>query len=174
MSVEGAVVGGLIGGAAMVAVLYSMNWMLPEQMKMNLLLILGAMVVPIGAMAYVVGLMIHAMMSIAFGLIHGGILEASGVDAVGAGIGLGVLLGFVHAVIVGMALGMMPLVHPRMRPLQGKLLPAMVGVSPAPEEEVLDPPGFFGLNYPPLTVMGFFMLHIMYGLIVGASYGALA
>jgi hypothetical protein len=174
MSIEAAVIGGLIGGAAMIAVLYSMIWMMPSQMKMNLLLLLGTMAVPVGATAYVVGLMMHGMMSVAFGLIHGGILEASGVESVGAGIGIGVLFGFVHALVVGVVFGMMPLLHPRMRPLHGKLLPAMAALSPAPEEELLDPPGFFGLNYPPLTVMGFFMLHIMFGIIVGATYGGLA
>lgn len=174
MSVEGAIVGGLIGGAAMIAVLYAMIWMMPEQMKMNLLLILGTMAVPVGAMAYVVGLMMHAMMSVGFGLIHGAILAAFDVDSVGVGIGLGVLFGFGHALVVGMMLGIMPLMHPRMRPLQGKLLPAMAGISPAPGEELLDPPGFFALNYPPLTVVGFLMLHLMFGVIVGAFYGAFA
>jgi len=30
------------------------------------------------------------------------------------------------------------------------------------------------MNYPPATVMGFFMLNVMFGAIVGALYGALA
>lgn len=174
MDVGAAVIGGLIGGAVMIAVLYMMIAMLPEQMKMNLLLLLGTMVVPVGAAAYAAGLMIHGMMSVAFGLVHGGILEAVGVESVGAGIGVGVIFGLAHAVIVGVVLGMMPLMHPRIRPLERKLLPAMGVFSPAPDEELLDPPGFFGLNYPPLTVVGFFMLHIMYGIIVGAVYGGLA
>ena len=174
MDVGAAVIGGLIGGAVMIAVLYMMIGMLPKQMKMNLLLLLGTMLVPVGAAAYVVGLMIHGMMSVVFGLAHGGVLEAVGVDSVGAGIGVGVLFGLAHAMIVGVMLGMMPLMHARIRPLEGKLLPAMGPFSPAPDEELLDPPGFFGLNYPPLTVMGFFMLHIIYGVIVGAVYAGLA
>lgn len=174
MSVEGAVLGGIIGGAAMVAVLYPMIWLLPQQMKMNLLLIIGTMFVPAGALAYVVGFMVHGMMSVVFGLIHGAVLAGVGVESAGAGVGLGVLFGFVHALIVGMMLGMMPLMHLRMRPEQPKLVRAFVGGAPAPDEELLDPPGFFALNYPPLTVMGFVMLHIMFGLIVGAIYGAFA
>lgn len=72
-------------------------------------------------------------------------------------------------------LGVMPLMHPRMRPEHPKLVPAFAGGgSVSAAEELLDPPGFFGLNYPPLTVMGFFMLHVMFGLIVGVTYGALA
>lgn len=175
MNVGGAILGGIIGGGAMLAMLYPMLWMMPRQMKMNLLLILGTMAVPVGAMAYVAGFMMHAMMSVVFGLVHGALLAAVDIDSVGAGIGLGVLFGFAHAIIVGMVLGMMPLMHPRMRPEQPKLVPAFIGMGrPAPDEELLDPPGFFAMNYPPLTVMGFFMLHIMFGIIVGAIYAAFA
>ncbi len=175
MNAGAAVVGGLIGGAAMVAVLYPMIWMLPRQMKMDFLKIVGTMVVPAGATAYVAGLMIHAMMSAAFGLVHGGILASVGVDSAGAGAATGALVGLVHGAIVGMMLGVMPLMHPRMRPERPKLVPAIAGLrSPHSSEELLDPPGFFGLNYPLPTVMGFFMLHVMFGLIVGLTYGALA
>ena len=174
MSVEGAVLGGIIGGVAMIAVLYPMIWMLPQQMKMNLLLMIGTMMVPVGPMAYVVGLFIHVMMSIAFGLVHGGLLAAFDADSAGAAIGLGVLFGLGHALVVGMVFGMMPAIHPRMRPSHQTLVPAAVGVGSAPAEELLNPPGFFGLNYPPMTVMGFFMLHIMFGVIVGGVYAAFA
>lgn len=175
MNAGAAVVGGLIGGGAMVAVLYPMIWMLPRQMKMDFLKIVGTMVVPAGASAYVAGLMIHGMMSAAFGLVHGGVLTGLDIESAGAGAGAGALIGFVHAAIAGTMLGVMPLMHPRMRPVHPKLVPAFAGGgSVSAEEELLDPPGFFGLNYPPLTVMGFFMLHVMFGLIVGVTYGALA
>lgn len=174
MSIGGAVLGGLIGGLAMIAVLYPMIWMLPQQMKMNLLLMIGTMMTPVGPMAYVVGLGIHVMMSVAFGLVHGGLLAAFDVEATGSAIGLGVLFGLGHALVVGMMFGMMPVIHPRMRSARQTLVPATVGAGSAPEEELLDPPGFFGLNYPPMTVMGFFMLHIMFGIIVGGVYSAFA
>ncbi len=169
-----AILGGLIGGVAMVAVLYTAIWMMPRQMKMNFLLIVGTMFVPVGAAAYGVGLAVHLMMSAAFGLVHGGLIEAAGVTSAGEGAAYGALFGLGHAVIAGVALGMMPLLHPRMRPEQPKLIPAFAGGGAASDEELLDPPGFFGLNYPPLTVMGFVMLHVMFGVIVGASYGAWA
>ena len=175
MNVGAAILGGLIGGGAMIAVLYPMIWMMPKQMKMNFLLIVGTMVAPVGATAYLAGLMIHAMMSAAFGLVHGGVLASLGIDSPAAGAAAGALIGLVHATVVGVMLGMMPLMHPRMRPAHSKLIPAFAGSgSVSSEEELLDPPGFFGLNYPPATVMGFFMLHVMFGLIVGLTYGALA
>lgn len=174
MDIGAAILGGIVGGAAMIAILYPMIWMIPAQMKMDLLKLLGTMFVPIGATAYAVGMMMHMMMSVAFGVIHGAVLEGVGVESVGAGIGLGVLFGVAHAVITGSMLGVMPLMHLRMRPVQPKLMPAMAGIAPGPDEELLDPPGFFGLNYPMPTMMGFFMLHIVFGLIVGAIYGAAA
>jgi len=170
-----AVLGGLIGGGAMIAVLYPMIWMLPRQMKMDFLKIVGTMVVPAGPAAYSAGLTIHVMMSAVFGLVHGGVLTGLDIESAGAGAGAGALIGFAHAAIAGAMLGVMPLMHPRMRPVHPKLVPAFAGGgSISPDEELLDPPGFFGLNYPPLTIMGFFMLHIMFGLIVGVTYGALA
>ena len=174
MNVGVAILGGIIGGTAMIAVLYPMLWLKPKEMKMNLLLMLGTMMVPIGAMAYLVGLMMHTMMSVLFGVAHGALLASVDVDSAAAGVGLGVLFGFGHALVTGAMLGVMPLMHPRMRPLQPKLIAAMAGPALVSEEEALDPPGFFALNYPPMTVMGFFMLHIMFGVIVGLIYGAYA
>ncbi len=172
MSLTPAIVGGLVGGGVMVALLYPAMWMMPRQVKMNFLLIVGTMFVPAGPAAYAVGLMAHAMMSVVFGLIHGGLIEAAGVSSGASGAGLGVLFGLGHGLIAGAMLGLMPMLHPPMRPERPKLVPALAGMAPQPGEELLDPPGFFGLNYPPLTVMGFFMLHMLFGLIVGAFYGA--
>ena len=117
MNAGSAVLGGLIGGAAMVAVLYPMIWMLPRQMKMDFLKIVGTMVVPGGPAAYAAGLMIHGMMSAAFGLVHGGVLTGLNVESAGAGAGAGALIGLAHAAIAGTMLGVMPLMHPRMRPV---------------------------------------------------------
>lgn len=174
MDATAAVVGGLIGGAAMVGMLYPAMWMMPRQMKMDFLLIVGTMAVPAGPGAYGVGLVVHAIMSAVFGLVHGGLLEAAGVTSAGTGAGLGALFGLGHAAIAGMALGMMPMLHPRMLPEQPKLLPAFAGLAPGPEERLLEPPGYFGLNYPLPTTMGFFALHILFGVIVGLVYGGLA
>ena len=71
-----AVISGLAGGAAMVAALYMGIAMMPGQMKMNLLRLLGTMMLPDGTMAYMAGGMIHAGMSIVFGLLHVAIYAA--------------------------------------------------------------------------------------------------
>ena len=139
MDVGAAVVGGLVGGLVMIVVLYMGMLMLPSQMKMNLLLLIGTMLVPIGVSAYVLGLMAHLMMSVAFGVVHGGILEALDVTSTGEALWIGVVLGLAHAMIVGISLGMMPLVHPRLRTASN---------SAADDGSRLDPPGFFGSTIP--------------------------
>ena len=69
MDVGASIIGGLAGGGVMIVLLYMSMAMMPSQMKMNLLLLLGTMLVPVGAAAYVFGFAIHAMMSVGFGLV---------------------------------------------------------------------------------------------------------
>ena len=101
-----AIIAGLIGGAAMVVPLYMGIAMIPNQMKMNLFLMLGTvMIFRGGPMAYVAGAMIHAAMSIAFALIHVAVYTAFGLETELAA--WGVLFGVVHWVVVGMAAAQM-------------------------------------------------------------------
>ncbi len=149
-----AILAGLSGGAVMAVILYMGIAMMPQQMKMNLFMMLGSMVLPVGVGAFLMGAMVHAGMSVVFGLIHGGVFAALDIDSAWAAWGL--LFGVAHWAVVGMALGMMPMMHPRMR--SGEI----------------DEPGFYALRYPPMTAMGFLMLHLVFGAIVGALYGAWA
>ncbi len=149
-----AILAGLSGGAVMAVILYMGIAMMPQQMKMNLFMMLGSMVLPVGVGAFLMGAMLHAGMSVVFGLIHGGVFAALDIDSAWAAWGL--LFGLAHWAVVGMVLGMMPMMHPRMR--SGEI----------------DEPGFYALRYPPMTAMGFLMLHLVFGAIVGALYGAWA
>ena len=148
---EYAILAGLVGGAVMAIMLYMGILMLPQQMKMNLFMMLGSMMLPVGAAAFVMGAMVHAGMSVAFGLLHGAVFAAADINSAEAAWGL--LFGVVHGGVVGIALGMMPLMHPRMR--SGEI----------------DEPGFYALRFPLMTAMGFLMLHLVFGVIVGALYG---
>ncbi len=149
-----AILAGLIGGSVMAAILYMGIIMMPQQMKMNLFMMLGSMMLPVGAAAFVMGAMMHAGMSVVFGLIHGAVFSAADIDSAQAAWGL--LFGLVHWAVVGMALGMLPMMHPRIR------------------DGEIEAPGFYALRYPPMTAMGFLMLHLVFGVIVGALYGAWA
>jgi hypothetical protein len=149
-----AILAGLIGGAAMATTLYMGIIMLPDQMRMNLFMMLGTMMLPVGAAALVMGAMVHAGMSVVFGLIHGAIFSAADIDSTWAVWGL--LFGLAHWAFAGTALGMLPAMHPRIR------------------DGELEAPSFFALSFPPMTAMGFLTLHLVFGVIVGALYGAWA
>ena len=146
-----AILAGLVGGAVMAVILYMGIVMMPQQMKMNLFMMLGSMMLPVGAAAFLMGAMVHAGMSVVFGLIHGGVFAVLDIDSAWAAWGL--LFGVAHWAVVGMALGIMPMMHPRMR--SGEI----------------DEPGFYALRFPPMTAMGFLMLHLVFGVIVGSLYG---
>ena len=149
-----AVISGLAGGAAMVAALYMGMAMMPGQMKMNLLRMLGTMMLSDGTMAYMAGGMIHAMMSVIFGLLHVAIYAALDLESNLAAWGL--LFGAVHWMVVGMGLGMIPMMHAGIR------------------KGIIGEPGVFATRYPPRTAVGFLMLHLMFGVLVGVIYSALS
>ena len=136
----------------MSAILYMGIAMMPNQMKMNLFYLLGTMMFRQKVMGYMAGAMAHAAMSIGFALIHVGVIEGIGLDSALAAWGL--LFGFVHYLVVGMALGMMPLMHSGIR--RGDV----------------QAPGVYALAHPASTAMGFLMLHLVYGVLVGTFYTA--
>lgn len=145
-----AVVSGLIGGAVMLVLLYAGIVMMPDKMRMNLLLMLGGMMGLTGAGAYIVGLMIHAGMSAGFGVIHAAIFAARDYDE--SIVAWGLLFGLVHAIVTGMGLGMMPAMHPLIR--AGRM----------------EAPGVMATKLGRSTAMGFVMLHLIFGALVAVIY----
>ena len=147
---------GLIGGAVMALMLYMDRAMMPAQMRMDLFYLLGTMTpMPLSrGMVYMAGALMHAGASVVFGLAHAGVFDAVSVDADLAAWGL--LFGAVHWMIAGMALGMMPMLHPGVR-----------------AGRVADP-GPFAVKLGPMTAMGFLILHLVFGVLVGALYEAWA
>lgn len=141
---------GLLGGGAMTVILYLGIAMIPNQMKMNLLYLLGSMMVRQKAMAYMAGIMLHGVMSISFALAHVGVYQAFDLDS--NLVAWGLLFGLVHYLVVGMALGMMPMMHPRIQAGEMRA------------------PGVYALSYPVVTAGGFLMLHLLFGLMVGGLY----
>ena len=165
----GAAIGaGLIAGAAMSLLLYLGIAMVPRQMKMDLFLMLGTMVIKPRAVAagggsttlvnkpvaYLSGAMVHGVMSIMFGLVHVALYTAFGLQS-----GLaawGVLFGLAHWLFSGVGLAMVPLMHPLMKNGQ------------------MAAPGAFALSYPVMTAGGFFMLHLIFGVLVAVLYQVMA
>ena len=146
-----AIAAGVVATVVMTAMLYMGMAVMPRQMPMNILYMLGTMMIPRNKMmAYVAGTMMHAMMGIALALAHAGVIK--GLDLTSALIAWGVLFGFVHYLMVGMGMGMIGTMHPLMRAGQ------------------MTAPGLFVSNLPKMTVMGFLVIHLVYGLVVAALY----
>ena len=145
-----AVAAGVVATVVMTAMLYMGMALMPRQMPMNILYMLGSMMSPNKMMAYVAGTMMHAGMGIVFAIAHAGAFNA--LDLTSALVAWAVLFGFVHYLIVGMGMGMIGTMHPLMRAGQ------------------MTAPGLFVTNLPRMTVMGFLMVHLVYGLVVAALY----
>jgi hypothetical protein len=99
--------------------------------------------------AFAIGLGIHLAIGGAFGLLYGWLMETVW-DHGGAGVGM--ILGVLHASLIGMAIGLTPQFHP--------FIPKDMG----------DPGPFFA-NLGVAGVVSFFGMHVLYGAIVGHGYG---
>lgn len=120
-------------------------------MPAKLEMMMGTMFLEPGTVAFVVGLMMHLMISGLIALIY-----AWGFENVThrAGWLVGVGFSIIHIIIGGIFMGMMPMMHPRMPPM--------------------DAPGAFMSGLGMMGVIAFVMLHMIYGAIVGAMYGPVA
>ncbi len=136
---------GVIGGAAMSALMWMGRLM---GMPANLEMMLGTMVLEPGSTAWLIGFVMHLMISGAIALVY-----AWGFERVThrAGVLVGAGFGILHAIIAGMVMGMMPAMHPLM-PMR------------------MDPPGAYMSGLGPAGVVMEFVLHIIYGAVVGAIY----
>lgn len=153
-NIGAAIIAGVVATVVMTIVMYMGRAVMPQQMPMNILHMLGTMMTRSTGPAYIMGAMMHGVMGIVFALIHVAVFVAFGLED--GLIAWGILFGVVHWVIVGMGMGMMGTMHPVMRS----------GDMPAP--------GAFAKNLPMINVMGFLMVHVIYGLVVGGLYQALA
>ena len=141
---------GMVGGAVMTAMLWMGRVM---GMDVNLSMMLGTMFIqPPGATAWVVGFIMHLVISGLIALVYAWgferVTQRAG-PAVGAGFGV------IHAIIAGLMFGMIPLLHP--------LIP-----------EQMPAPGMFMAEKGALYVVMMFVVHMIYGAVVGSIYGPVA
>ncbi len=153
-----AVIAGLIATGVMTMLMYAGSMM---GMRMDMPAMLGTMILPIGPAARAVGLMMHLMMGGLFMLVYAGLFAAIDTNAVA---GWGALFGVAHGVMAGAAMGLMPLMHPRMTP-------SAIGAG-AGQPGVLTSPGFFGTKVSPMAPVAIIALHAVFGVVGGAVYGA--
>jgi len=150
-----AIVAGLVGGIAFLIVVYM--GLGAGMTRMNFLHMLGSMVAPRSprSTTYAIGLVVHLMMSAAFGLVHAGLLTAIGVSSVGSAAAWDLLIGAVHGVAVLIVLPMMlAMAHPLVR------------------SGDLERPGVAMVGYGSMTPAGSLMAHVAFGLVTGAIYAA--
>jgi hypothetical protein len=101
---------------------------------------------------YIMGFMMHFGMGVIYAIVHTSLYQAFGLES--ELLVWGLLLGAVHWVVASMGMGMMGSMHPRI------------------QDGELAAPGAFLKNYPMMSVVGFLMLHLMFGLVVGSVYEA--
>ncbi len=138
---------GVVGGAAMSVLM----WMARTMMGMpaNLEMMLGTMVADPSTTTWLIGFVMHLVLSGAIALLY-----AWGFENVTHRSGwlTGVSFSVIHIVIAGVFMGVIPMMHPRM---------------PDP----ILPPGAFMSNLGVMGIVAEVMLHVIYGAIVGAMYG---
>jgi len=116
-------------------------------------LLLGTSIgLPPTTLAFAVGTVMHLAIGGAFGLLYGWLFETVWKHG---GASMGMILGVLHAALIGMAVGLTPTFHP--------LVP-----------QVLPDPGPYFANAGSLGVLAFFGAHLIYGAIVGHGYGHVA
>ncbi len=148
-----AIIAGIIATVVMTIVMYVGRAMLPEQMPMNILHMLGTMMLKDSGMVYVMGGAMHLINGIIFAIIHAAIYAAFGIES--NLILWGLVLGAVHWAVAGMAMGMMPMMHSGIK------------------DGMIDAPSAFVMSLPMMNRMGFLIVHLIFGLLVGVFYGAL-
>jgi hypothetical protein len=139
---------GVIGAMAMSAILWvARNWLgIPAHME----IMLGTMVVPNAALtAWLVGFAIHLLIGGVLALVYAWAFEHI---THRAGLLVGVGFGLVHAVIAGLGNTLVPAIHP--------MIP-----------ERMPAPGAFMANLGTMGIVAEFVLHAVYGAIVGTLYG---
>ncbi|MGI9091136.1 MAG: hypothetical protein ACR2GG_08545 [Gemmatimonadaceae bacterium] len=138
---------GVSGGIAMVILMWMARTFMG--MHMNLSMMEGTLFLPMGMPAWIIGFIMHLIISGLIGLVY-----AWGFETVthrsGAAVGAGFAI--IHAIIAGLMFGIVPAIHPRI-------------------PEMMPAPGIFLSNMGMMGVLAFFLLHLVYGSIVGALYG---
>ncbi len=144
-----ALIAGMAGGVAMTV----LGWLVRRLgLEMNAEMMLGTMVSSPGLTAWLIGLMMHLVLSALIALAYAWGFEHV-THRAGAAVGLGFAV--IHVVIAGMVMAMIPGMHP--------MIP-----------EQMPPPGAFMANMGGTFVAFFVVEHLLYGAIVGAIYGPVA
>jgi hypothetical protein len=148
MNVIGAAVAGLVGTA-----IFTMILAMAPRMGMPKMDIVGLLSTMFGKENRLLGWMMHLMMGVIFALIYAFLWSKGVLPANWLG---GLVLGAVHWLIVGMIMGMMPMIHRGMR-----------------SGEVMAPGPWMSKGGGMLAFAGGLMGHMIFGVVVALVYSAL-
>lgn len=125
--------------------------------RMNYPYMLGTIFTPNRDRAKLYGFLVHLGVGWLFSLIYVFIFHSLGA----AGWWRGAVIGIFHAfVVLGIVMGLMPGLHPRMASEQH-----------GPEaQNMLEPPGFLALHYGVRTPLAVILSHVVFGVIFGTFY----
>lgn len=125
--------------------------------RMSIPFMIGTILTPARDRAMVVGYAMHFVNGFAFALLYGYLFESLGRTGWLLGAGVGTL----HALFVlSVGMAVMPGIHPH-----------MVSEYYGPTiNRLLQPPGFFALNYGRHTPIVTLLAHVVYGAILGGFY----
>jgi hypothetical protein len=125
--------------------------------RVNIPYLLGSIFTPERSRAKALGTALHLANGWVFSLLYVAAFHAWG----GASVWRGMLVGFVHAAFVLVAgFPALPGIHPRM---------AHDAWGPTARRQ-LEPPGYLGLHYGPLTPLSVLGAHLLFGAILGGFY----
>lgn len=147
MRVREALISGVGAGVAMTAATWLAERVAPCT---NMPMVWGTMLLPASYEAWLLGLVIHLIVAAAVGVLYALAFEHV---THRAGAWTGVLVSLIHSLIAGIALGLLPRVHPRI-------------------PQAIPAPGWFGLGYGIWGLIVLFAVHAVYGAFVGATYRA--
>lgn len=150
-----AIVAGLIGGIAFLIVVSVGREV--GMTQMDFLHMLGSMAAPRASrgVVQVIGLGVHLMMSVLFGLVYAGLLTVTDASNVAVAVVWGLLFGLVHGLVVLVVLPVaLSMAHPLVR------------------SGALERPGVAMVGYGSMTPAGSVMAHIAFGAVTAAIYAA--
>lgn len=143
-----AFVAGVAGAALMSVLMFLARTVMG--MEVHLEMMLGTMIgLAPGTTAWIVGFVMHLMLGGVFALGYAWAFENL---LHRAGAGAGALLGLPHVLAAGLAMGLIPMLHP--------LIP-----------EQMSAPGVFMSSLGAMGVVAEVVLHVIYGAVVGVLYG---
>ncbi len=138
---------GVIGGAAVTVILTLARMVgIPANIGMMLGTTFGLMP---GSGTWLLGFVIHLVVSGLIGIVYATVFEFL-LHQSGSAAGLGTAI--IHAILAGLFMGIVPMMNPTI-------------------PEIMPAPGLFLSNLGGPGVVLFFVMHLIYGWIVGAWYG---